>query len=166
MTFVDLPSGAAVFLDANTFVYHASLHPQLAPPCTALLERIERGDLRGYTSTHVVSEVAHRLMTLEACALFGWPYAGIAVRLRRHPAEFARLSAYKRTVDAILQSKIQILTIAPTLIANAATISPQFALLTNDALIVALMQANGLVNLASHDADFSRIPTLNRFAPV
>ena len=39
-------------------------------------------------------------------------------------------------------------------------------LLSNDALIVAVMQANGLTRLASHDADFDRVPGLTRYAPA
>src|SRR5437867_12435221 len=82
MIFRDLPIGSAVFTDANILVYALSLHSQFGPPCTDLLERIERHELLGYTSTHVVSEVAHRLMTLEAITLFNWPQAGIGNRLR------------------------------------------------------------------------------------
>ena len=39
-------------------------------------------------------------------------------------------------------------------------------MLTNDALIVALMQANGLTSLASNDPDFDRVPGITRYAPA
>ncbi len=39
-------------------------------------------------------------------------------------------------------------------------------LLSNDALIVAVMQANGLSKLASSDQDFDRIPWLTRYEPI
>jgi predicted nucleic acid-binding protein len=38
-------------------------------------------------------------------------------------------------------------------------------LLSNDALIIALMQQHGLNKLASGDADFDRVPSITRFAP-
>jgi predicted nucleic acid-binding protein len=57
-------------------------------------------------------------------------------------------------------------TIAPALIASAAAVSQQTGLLSNDALIVAVMRANGLTALASNDADFDRVPGLTRYAPV
>ncbi|MBW3540208.1 MAG: PIN domain-containing protein [Planctomycetes bacterium] len=38
--------------------------------------------------------------------------------------------------------------------------------LTNDALVVAVMQAHGLPDLASHDADFDRVAGLTRYAPA
>jgi predicted nucleic acid-binding protein len=38
--------------------------------------------------------------------------------------------------------------------------------LTDDALMVAVMQANGLTSLASLDTDFNRVPGLTRYAPM
>jgi predicted nucleic acid-binding protein len=61
---------------------------------------------------------------------------------------------------------IQILTIPPTLLDPAAAISQQTGLLSNDALIVAVMQANALTKLASEDSDFDRVPGLTRYAPT
>jgi predicted nucleic acid-binding protein len=45
-------------------------------------------------------------------------------------------------------------------------VSRQTGLLSNDALIVAVMRANGLTKLASEDADFDRVPGITRYAPV
>jgi predicted nucleic acid-binding protein len=165
MTFVDLPGGAAVFLDANTIIYHFSNHPRYGPPCTELLERIARQELAGYTATAVLGEVAHRLMTLEAMARFGWPGTGIANRLRRHPAEVQQLTRFRQAIDEVPLFGIQLLTIPPSLLSVAAGLCQQFGLLINDALIVAVMRANGLTHLASGDADFDRVPGLTRYAP-
>ena len=49
---------------------------------------------------------------------------------------------------------------------TAADVSQQTGLLSNDALLIAVMQTNGLTNLASHDSDFDRVPGLTRYAPV
>ncbi|HBI44034.1 MAG TPA: hypothetical protein DDY78_14460 [Planctomycetales bacterium] len=166
MTFADLPGGTAVFVDANTLVYHFQPHPVFGPACTDLLERIEHQDLSGFTSTHILSEFAHRLMTLEACALFGWPFSGIAQRLKKHPVQLQGLTRFRQAVQEVPQFGIQILTIPPTFIDAAAAISQQTGLLSNDALVVALMQANGLTHLASNDADFDRVPGITRYVPV
>jgi hypothetical protein len=87
MTFADLVAGDAVFVDANTLTYHFEPHPVWGPPCSDLLQRIENRELAGFTSTHALSEVSHRLMTIQASAQFGWPFAGIGNRLRTQPAE-------------------------------------------------------------------------------
>ena len=81
MTFASIPAGAAVFVDANTFIYHFTNDPKYGVACTQLLKRVELQQVRGFTSAHVMADVAHRLMTLEAISLKGWPVAGIASRL-------------------------------------------------------------------------------------
>jgi predicted nucleic acid-binding protein len=52
------------------------------------------------------------------------------------------------------------------LVTAAASISQQHELLSGDALIIAVMQAQGLTDLASHDSDFDRMPRITRYAPV
>ena len=83
MTIADLPDGEAVFVDAHTLIDHFAADSQYGAAWTDLVKRIERQELSGFSS-HIVSEVAHRLMTIEAILLFAWPVAGIAQRLRRH----------------------------------------------------------------------------------
>jgi predicted nucleic acid-binding protein len=78
MIFTDIPADTCVFVDANTLVYHFAADPQFGSPCTDLVKQIERKEVRGFVSTHVLSDVAHRLMTVEAILLFGWPVASIA----------------------------------------------------------------------------------------
>ncbi len=165
MIFADLASGAEVFLDANTFVYHFAPDPLYGADSNALLERIERQDVRGVTSTHVLTEFAHRLMTIEAVSLFGWPQTGIAYRLRKHAGEIRKLSVFKNSIEAVLKSKVSVLAIALPSISLAASISQQSGLLSNDALLVAVMQSHGIANLASNDSDFDRVPGIIRFAP-
>jgi predicted nucleic acid-binding protein len=69
-------------------------------------------------------------------------------------------------MDEIPLLGIQVLTISPVLIAAAAAISQQTGLLSSDALIVGVMQTQGLTNLASNDSDFDRVPGIQRYAPV
>jgi predicted nucleic acid-binding protein len=166
MIFSELAAGDSVFLDANTLTYHFQPHPVLGLPCTDLLERIERQELLGFTSTHVLSETAHRLMTLEACGSFGWPFAGIAQRLRQHPAQVKTLVRFRQAIEQIPRYRVQLMPIPIPLIEKATEVSQQTGMLHNDALVVAVMQANGLTKLASHDADFDRLPGLTRYAPV
>jgi predicted nucleic acid-binding protein len=166
MTFNDLAANDAVFIDANTLVFHFSVHPVLSPPCSDLLERIERQELKGYTSSHVLSDVAHRLMTLEAAGRFGWPHAGIAQRLKRHIAEIPKLSRYRQAIDEVKLFGIQVLPTDGGQVSLAADVSRQHSLLGSDALIVVVMRTHGLTNLASHDADFDRVPGITRYAPV
>src|SRR5947207_8702749 len=87
VTFDHIPAGVAVFLKANCLVYEATADPTYGLACKRLLERIENKELPGYTSAHVLAEMAHRLMTIEAANRLSRPLAGMANWLRRHPAE-------------------------------------------------------------------------------
>src|SRR5262249_27342201 len=152
--------------DANNLTYHFQPHPTWGPPCSALLQRIENQELAGFTSTPVLSEVSHRLMTIQASVLFTRPFAGIGNWLRAHPAQVQQLTAFREAIDQILQSNLRVLTIDPSLLAAAVALCQQFGLLTNDGLIVAVMQANGLTKIASSDTDFDRVPGITRYAPA
>jgi predicted nucleic acid-binding protein len=165
MNFSAIASGAAVFIDANVFVYSFAADATHGDSCTELLERVELGDLQGFLSASVFAEIAHRLMTLEACDTFAWPYAGIASRLRRHPADIQKLTKFRTAIAEIEAAGFQILPVTRELVVQATSLSLQHGLLTNDALIVAAMQSHGLTQLASNDSDFDRVPGILRFAP-
>jgi predicted nucleic acid-binding protein len=166
MTFVDLVAGDAVFLDANPFIYHLSPHPVLGTACSHLMQRIENRDLQGFTATHVLGEVAHQLLIAEAVAAGGWVLGKVKLRLKQQPAVLQQLTRFRTSVETVLQSQVQVLTIPPGLISMALALSQQHGLLVNDALIVAVMTAHGLTKIASHDADFDRVPGLTRYAPA
>jgi predicted nucleic acid-binding protein len=165
MTFDDLVSPADVFVDANTLIYHFTGDPKWGAACTRLLERIEFQELRGFISTHILADVVHRLMTIEAMGMLGWPPTRLAARLRQHHAEIHKLTVYNQALTRIAQIGVRVLPVTEPDILRAAQLIPAHELLTGDALVVAVMQANNLTNLASLDADFDRVPGLTRYAP-
>ena len=165
MNFTDLPANSTVFVDANTLVYHFQPHLVLGPLCTTLLKRIELKEMAGFTSTHVLSEIAHRLMTMEASIMFGWS-SKIVDRLKQDPTAVQKLVSFRRAIQQVSQLGLQILAIHESLIDTAAGISQQTGLLSNDALIIAIMQANGLTSLANNDKDFDRVSGITRYGPV
>lgn len=166
VTFDDIPAGRAIFIDANCLIYEATADPTYGPACKRLLERIENKHLTGYTSAHALAETSHRLMTIEAASLLARPLTGMANWLRRHPAEVQRLKRHRRTIDDLAAVPIAVLPVSGAQVSRAADLSIQFGLLTNDALIVAVMRDAGLNSLASLDADFGRVPGITRYAPV
>jgi predicted nucleic acid-binding protein len=166
MTFAGILNGSDVFIDANTLVYHATADPTYGAACKQLMVRVARREVEGVTSAHVLGDLAHRVMTLEAMAHFGWPAKGIALRLRQHPTEVQKLTRFRQAVDEIRQIAIQIMPIDFDLVFAATALSQQSGLLTGDALVVAVMQQHGWTRLASADADFDRVPGITRYGPV
>ena len=105
-------------------------------------------------------------MIAEALTLPGWAPGTVKKRLRQQPGALQNLTRFRTAVETVLQSRLEVLTIAPSLLGAATAISQRYGLLTNDAVTVAVMQANGLTKVASHDTDFDRVPGLTRYAPA
>lgn len=166
MTFADIAPGQTVFLDANPLVEHFATNMHTGPACTAMLERVASGEIHAYTSAHVLGEMAHRLLTFEACATFGWPYKGITQRLANHPAEITKLYKYRQAIDEVPYFGVQVLPVLPHHVPYAGDLMRQHGLLFNDGLVAALMADHGLLHLASSDADFDRVPGLTRYAAI
>lgn len=166
MTFANIPAGSQVFLDANILIYHASADPSHGAACKQLMERIARREIEGFTSAHVLGDVAHRLMTLEAITSFGWAAKRIAIRLRHNPTEVQKLTRFRQAIDDIAQMGMHVLSIDFSLVSAGTLLSQQYGLLTGDALIVAVMRHHHLTDLASLDDDFDRVAGLTRYAPI
>lgn len=122
MIFADSASGASLFVDANTLVYHFAADPVLGPACRRLLDRIKVRDIQGFSSTHVLSDLAHRMMTIEAMQVFGWPAAGLLRRLRRRPAEIQKLVPFRQAVEGVQRFGLQLAPVTPRLVSAAAEI--------------------------------------------
>jgi predicted nucleic acid-binding protein len=166
MTFADLVAGDSVFVDANTLIYHCSIDPVFGPACTDLLDRVGRGEVAAFTSTHILLEVCHRLMALEAARALRKPPGPMAKFLKGHLDEVRRLTGFRQAIDDLCVGQLRLLTITPAMVPTIAALCQQVGLLTNDAAVVAIMQSNGLTKIASGDADFDRVPGLTRYAPA
>lgn len=166
MTLADIPAGTTVFVDANIFLFALTNHPSYGVACATFLERVEHRQISAVTAPHILGEVVHRMMTIEACGRFGWPIQGIAHRLRRHPAEVRQLVRPRQALDEIDAAGVSLLSLAPPLVALATDLSRQTGLLYGDALVIATMQHNRQTHLASLDTDFDRVAGITRYAPA
>src|SRR2546423_12515183 len=100
MTFAELPAGDSIFLDANPLVYHFAPDPIFGAPCSQSLARITNQEIQAFTSTHVLSEVAHHLITLEAANLFGWS-SKIVDHLKQQPTHIQKLTNFRRSIETL-----------------------------------------------------------------
>jgi predicted nucleic acid-binding protein len=166
MTFAAIPSNSSIYLDANVLVYHLTAHPIYGQASTNLIHRVELGEISAFAATHVMSEVVHKLMLIEAAKTFGWPLAGTLKRLQRNPDLIQQLTLFRKAIHDLVLTGMRVLAIPPNLLDDAAAISQQFGLFSNDALSVAMMRQHNLVLLASADPDFDRVSWLTRISPT
>ena len=162
----EVPDGASVFVDANIFIYHFSGPTPLSPACSAFLERVEHGALHGFTSTIVLIEVLHRLMIIEAVGALQIAPRDVPRYLKEHPHQAKALAAHQAATQKIQQMGVQLVIVGVEDIERSHAIKREHGLLTNDALVLAVMERSGVTALASNDPDFQTVDTITPYLPM
>ncbi len=162
---LDLPDGTVCFLDANILYYALVPTAGLSQPCIALLDRAIAGRVSIAASVPVLSDTIHKVMTSEAAQLTGRDRAGIVGYLGKHPEIIKQLVEYPQAMERLSIVPMNLLPLDGQLLRDAAQLAVRHGLLTNDAMIVALMQRHGLSHLVTNDADFDSIPSLTIWKP-
>jgi predicted nucleic acid-binding protein len=157
-----IPKGTRVYLDANIFVYHFT---GVSPQCTGVLARCEAGELPGVTGAHVLAEVAHRLMAIEAVRKRLVTPGNVAAKLRAQPDIVRGLTDYQVNLDTLLAIGLQVLALSHDDLMASAAIRRTAGLLTNDSLSVAMLRRERILALATSDRDFQRVPDLRLYLP-
>ncbi len=82
MTFDEIPNGSLIFVDVNILIYSFWAQDRLSPICYQLLKRIERLEIEAFTTADSISNMVHRLMTIQAIEVYGFAPKSIAHRLK------------------------------------------------------------------------------------
>lgn len=159
----DLTPGERVFVDSNIFVYHFS---GASRQCRDLLRRCHAGDVDGVISYHILLEVTHRLMILEARLEGVVRGKNAASQLLRKPDIVKKLHRYYRYALAIPSMGLNVLPLSADILALSHEARLKYGLLVNDSITVALMVANGVNCIATSDADFKRVVDIRVYSPT
>ena len=158
----DLPEGARIFVDANILIYHFS---GISLECRAFLQRCESRQVEAFTGVHIVLEVMHRLMMLEALQKGLITGGQPARKLKEQPEIIKVLREYNQSVQQIPRLNIRLRTITSGVVRASEAIRVQNGLMTNDSITVALMRKLSLTAIATADADFDAISVLSVYQP-
>ena len=162
MRLEEVPDGERVFVDANIFIYHFT---RLSSECRAFLERCEAGQVQAFTGAHVVLEVLHRLMMVEALHKRLISSGQPARKLKERPEIVRALNDYNQAARQIPRMGVRVRALTPAIIKASEAIRMQYGLLTNDSVSVAVMRSLQLTHLVSHDSDLKDIPGLTIYQP-
>jgi predicted nucleic acid-binding protein len=157
-----LAQGETIVLDANTFIYAITGR---SSQCRELLERAQNGELVAVTPIEVVNEVCHKLMLIEALER-GVIDRISASALRSRASEIKNLSSYWASIEEIFALNIRVLPLDQARVRRAHRVRTAHGLLTNDSLVAAAAQQEGIQNLATSDRDFEPIGWLTIYRPV
>ena len=161
----DLPDGVACFVDANIICYHIVYTPPLSEECTRFVKRIERGAVKAFTSAAVVAEAIHKVMLAETIQKHKLDHRGLAHWLQRQRDLIVGLSEHKRVPTLITALSIHVEPVTLDLLEQAANLSVQHRLLTNDAVTIAVMEKLSLSHLITNDNNFDSISNVSIWKP-
>jgi predicted nucleic acid-binding protein len=152
--------GTTLYLD--TMIPYALLR-KIEPAATELFERIKAGELYAYTSVLTFDELTYRLLL----ALVRKRYGGAPLsHLRDRKAEMIG-EFYPQLAPALARLRaFPNLTLVDVTVADLTRMSDNistYQLLPRDALHLSAMQACDCFDLVSHDADFDRVPMVQRY---
>ena len=162
MTLEDLADGARVFVDANILIYHFS---GISVECRAFLQRCESKQVDAFTGIHILLEVTHRLMVLEALHKGLITGGQPARKLKEQPTIIKSLQEYNRSVQQIPRMGIRVRPLTSALVAASEAIRVQEGLMTNDSVTVVLMRKMGLTDIVTFDADLDNVSQLRVYQP-
>jgi predicted nucleic acid-binding protein len=104
-------------------------------------------------------------MLLEAIRTLGLVPRTAVRHLKEHPALVTQLTQYRVATTAIAAFNVTVAPVTPAHLPRAHQHCTQYGLLTNDALMLAVMATLGVADLASNDPDLTRIPGLTIWQP-
>ncbi len=158
-----LPAGDEVLVDANIFIYYLSGH---SAECHDLMRRIARNEFKAFVTTIVLAELLHRRMMAEA-VMKGLISPGQPVKkLKAQPHIIQQLSDYISDLAALLQLPLQVIEVSTGDIQASHALRNAYGLFVNDSINLACAQRCGIASIATHDADFHRVPNLFVWDPT
>ncbi len=162
MTFSGVESGTKLYIDANIFVYASN---GASRECRELLDRCDRREVNAYTGIHVLLEVAHRIMTIEAVDKGLVTPGNVPRKLRRRPELVSQLQDHSAAIRYILEMNIEIMQIDARILEASANLRAQTGFLVNDSISLAMMDRSEIPAIATNDRDFQRVNWLEVHLP-
>jgi len=90
----------------------------------------------------------------------------VAKKLRKKPGVVKRLADCQTQTEAILEMGIEVVGLTSDALKISHPYRRRDGLLVNDSLTAAVMEAEGILDLATADPDFTRVKGLRAYSPV
>lgn len=90
----------------------------------------------------------------------------VAKKLRTRPNVVKQLADYQTQTEAILEMGIEVVGLTSDTLRISHPYRRRGGLLVNDSLIAAVMEAEGISDIATADPDFSRVDGLRVYSPM
>lgn len=160
-----LPSDAKVFIDTNVLLYAISDHPRYGTACNEFLDRVKAGEIKGKTSVIVLNELLHKLIIGEIAEKEDVKPTQVVRRIKKNKEILQDLKVYETIKDVEDNYNLEIASIRREDFVQARKSMKRHLLLSNDALHLAVMGREKIVNVATNDPDFESIKGIKAWKP-
>jgi predicted nucleic acid-binding protein len=158
-----LPEGTNCLVDTNIFLYHLAAGSN---DCRQLISRIGRGEISGYVTIPIVSELLHKRMVIEAVNAGLVSGSKPFEKLKRQPQLIAKLSSYITETTQLLQLPLTMIEVTDEDISWSHTLRRAYGMLVIDSINLACAVRRGITDIATHDTDFLHVPNLKIWQPT
>jgi predicted nucleic acid-binding protein len=149
-----LEKSEKVFVDSNILIYHLTQDELYGELSRNFLKRIEEGELSGYTSPVVVSEVLFMFIKAWIMGHKGIAPGKIIHYLKRNPQVLGEID-FSKPIELV--STLEVLPTTEETISHSYAYISKYHLLPNDAINLSLIRKNGIRNLVTQDSDFNDV---------
>jgi len=161
----DLPSGSAIYIDSNIFIYEVTNHPKYTAASSSFLDRVESGEVVGVASVLGITEEVHKLSIIELSSKLKKKPQSIVSLIKNDPTLLDKLETPFIAAQNILSMNLEIINLIIPRLIDALELMKSYRLLSHDAIHVAAMKARGISNIATNDPDFERVAWLTVWKP-
>jgi predicted nucleic acid-binding protein len=158
-----LPKGASALVDANIFIYHLG---GLSADCKAFLTRVAGREIEAYITTTIIAEMLHRRMVAEAIAKGLISPGQPLKKLKANPEVITHLSDYITELEKLLRLPLRVEEVTTADLTTSHALRRAHGLFVNDSINLACALRLGLTDIATHDTDFSRCPSVRIWGPT
>lgn len=145
----DFTGDEPIFIDANIFLYNSLKTPEF---------------VKSYEN--FLNEVWFKLIVTGVVREYKVDPRKVARFIKRNPKVLETLDRQRDIINEIEElPNLEIVDIPKDILSLAKYYSKDYLLLTNDALHLAVMKQNNIINLASNDSDFERVDWINLYKP-
>ena len=154
--------GGLVYVDTNVLYMYLRSDPSHLPVIRAFLSRVVRGEVKACVGAPVVDELFYRLLLARLKDHTGRNANDV---LREDPVR--AVSEHGPLVTRVIRQVLHLPNVSVHGVEEADAYHMldsivEFSLLPRDALHLVIMRRLGITDVASDDADFDRVPGLNR----
>lgn len=162
----DFEGSSHIFIDATIFLHHAF---DTNPLSVEFLNRIERSNIKAYTSALVLEEVSYKIMMQSASNYLERVTVRYVKKFLENPKNRGKvlspLFEYMDYIDKLQEAGMTVIDLKGSDIKQAAHHAKDNGLITADAAHVSVMLRKSIYHVATEDSDFASVANITVWSP-